>query len=786
MSGNIFFQVKTALNPRLPDVLSDLLPGGKVSGQEYICASLQGGAGKSCLTNLETGTGSDFATGDSWPDIIGLAAKIWNVRQYDAARELSRRYGLDTESQHKPKQAYAAFAPILPVPESAPEPPRSHFRYGQASMLWCYRDEQGQILGYVARFEQVGKEKVVLPLCYGRFGEQSPQWTWKALPEPRPLYGLHKLTSLPDDSPVLLVEGEKTADAGQEYFSQHVVLTWSGGAAAFEKIDFSPIYGRHILIWPDNDEPGFRAAIGIAKILEPHAQKKLRIVFPPDSLPEKWDIADPFPPECTLQQLLQQDLLVEEFICKAAGRYPVFAPLASTEQVQADAKEVELEDLTLKEWPKFSMKACPGLLGEFVRLATRDSEADPAAICITALVRFGAEVYGHALNQGPHIFVGETAHPPRLFAVICGNSSKARKGTSRYPVNRLFARDYCDPEDMKTWRPAPSARESGGPLSTGEGLAYQLREESPEERERWQRLHPHEPIREKDDKRLVIQDEEFASGLVCTKREGNTLSMGIRCFWDSGDYAPLTKNNPVVVKGAHISIITHITMQELAVALGDVQVVNGFGNRFLWICARRAKLVALPTRMAESEFAPMQRELWRLVSHAQKRGIMTMDAKARELWESVYPELSKEHTGLAGSIINRAEAQTLRLALIYALLDGQGHIDDKHLQAALAMWQYAQDSALYIFGGRSLDPLEEKILTVLQDGPITATELSARFNRHVPRERLQPLLQQLEAQQRISIVKQKGAGRPKLIISLREERELSEKRENSEKTEAST
>lgn len=93
-----------------------------------------------------------------------------------------------------------------------------------------------------------------------------------------------------------------------------------------------------------------------------------------------------------------------------------------------------------------------------------------------------------------------------------------------------------------------AARESSGPLSTGEGLAFHVREESDAERERWQAAHPEEVLREKGDKRLLVMDEEFASGLACTRREGNTLSMGIRSFWDSGDYAPLTKNNPITVR----------------------------------------------------------------------------------------------------------------------------------------------------------------------------------------------------------------------------------------------
>lgn len=564
MSANIFLEVKDGLQSRLPDVVQDLLPGGRISGREYLCGSLQGGSGDSCHTNLESGLGNDLATGGSWRDVIDLAAKVWNVRQGEAAKELAKRYGI------------------------------------------------GQGPG------------VCLPLQ-----QQS-------------------------------------------------------------------------------------------------------------------------------------------------------APVVQTQDTPQPADDPN--DLTIKEWPVFSWNACPGILGEFVKLATRDSEADPAAVCITALVRFCAEIYGHVPNKGPHIYIGETVHPPRLFAVICGNSSKARKGTSRHPVTKLFGREYCSIADLRERGVPLPARESGGPLSTGEGLAHHVRDETDEERERRQRQNPNEPVREKGDKRLMIQDEEFASGLACTKREGNTLSMGIRCFWDSGDYSPLTKNNPVSVKGAHINIITHITMQELAVCLGDVQAFNGFGNRFLWICARRSKLVALPTRMPETELAPLQRELWRVVAQAQKRGAMTMNASAAELWENLYPEISKEHTGLAGSIINRAEAQTLRLALVYALLDGKGIIDFPHLQSALALWQYAQDSALYIFGDRSVDPLEEKVLEVLKHGPLSATDLSAAFSRNIPKDRLQPLLQQLEAQRRISVthVKPNGRGRPRLIFSLHEIKGVNEENENNE------
>lgn len=762
MSRQLFDNVKAALAPRLPEVLAELLPGGRVSGREYVCASLQGDAGTSCSTSIDTGKGSDFATGESWGDVIALAAKVWSMRQGEAAQELARLYHIDAGQNAPPLRQPATFSVILPVPDAAPQPPRQHAQHGQASALWRYADGQGRTLGYVARFE-TPEGKVILPLCFGQYGTGRPQWVWKALPEPRPLYNLPSLAAAPADARVLLVEGEKTADVAQMLFPHCAVLTWSGGANAAGKADWSPLAGRAIIIWPDNDEPGFKAALEIAALLKSIAAS-VHIVLPPASLPEKWDVADSAPEGFDLHEALNAAMSAEDFCRSVSSR---MGSLATAIQVDT-APPPDTDDLTLKEWPRFSWDACPGLLGDFVRLATRNSEADPAAVCITALVRFGAEVYsyGGRSGLGPHFYIGETIHPPRLFAVICGNSSKARKGTSRHPVTKLFGREHCQSADLKGWGVALPARESGGPLSTGEGLAYHVRDESDEERERHQRQNPNEPIREKGDKRLIILDEEFASGLACTKREGNTLSMGIRCFWDSGDYAPLTKNNPVTVRAAHISILTHITMQELAVCLGEVQAVNGFGNRFLWICARRAKLVPLPARMPDAELAPLQRELWRLVGFAQRRGTMTMTPPAVALWESLYTELSQEHSGLAGSIINRAEAQTLRLALIYALLEGAERIAENHLQAALAMWNYAQESALYIFGNKAADPVEQKILALLESGEKTGTEVNKYFGGHVSKERLQTVLEELAARQRISLTKYNSGGRPRLVISL--------------------
>ena len=98
MNADFFQAAKRRLQPRIADIVQALLPGGRVVGKEYCCASIQGGSGQSCRTNLETGIGSDFATGETWQDVIALASKVLNLNQYAAAKELEARYAVANHS----------------------------------------------------------------------------------------------------------------------------------------------------------------------------------------------------------------------------------------------------------------------------------------------------------------------------------------------------------------------------------------------------------------------------------------------------------------------------------------------------------------------------------------------------------------------------------------------------------------------------------------------------------------------------------------------------------------
>ncbi len=296
----LFATVRQELDGRLAEAVPSLLPGGRIRGREYVCGSIAGGPGESCRTNLDTGVGSDFATGDTWPDIIGLAAKVWDVRPREAAERLAGRYGIvsgrhPAQSSRNTQQKHKGTGTLIPIPANAPELPKAHYRLGIPAARWLYTDAAGKILFYVFRFETRDRGKVILPLCLCSFPDGTLEWQWSAWPAPRPLYTLHNLVSAEKNVPVLLVEGEKTADAAQLLFPDYMCTTWSGGCQAVHKTDFSPLRGRDVVIWPDNDKAGWGAAKKLVNIVS-SVGAVVRVVSLPPALPPKWDLADE-PPE---------------------------------------------------------------------------------------------------------------------------------------------------------------------------------------------------------------------------------------------------------------------------------------------------------------------------------------------------------------------------------------------------------------------------------------------------------------------------------------------------------
>jgi Protein of unknown function (DUF3987) len=227
-------------------------------------------------------------------------------------------------------------------------------------------------------------------------------------------------------------------------------------------------------------------------------------------------------------------------------------------------------------------------------------------------------------------------------------------------------------------------------------------------------------------------------------REGNILSPILRDAWDGNRLAPMTKNSPLVATGAHISIIAHITRDELLRYFTTTEQTNGFGNRFAWFFVRRAREIPTPTGCPDEILNPLIEKLGDSVSFARKVGVMHRDDEAEAIWTRVYHALSAERDGLVGALLARAEPQVMRFACNYALLDSSNTVQSSHLKAALKLWAYSEQSAQYIFGELRGDPGVDKTLEALkQSGRLTSTDIYNLFGRHADRNEVDRVIREL-------------------------------------------
>lgn len=387
-------------------------------------------------------------------------------------------------------------------------------------------------------------------------------------------------------------------------------------------------------------------------------------------------------------------------------------------------------------WPRpLRDEAFQGIAGEVVGAIEPHTEADPAALLITFL-----EFAGNVIGRGPHAVVESARHGTNLNAVLVGESSKSRKGSSESRVRELFVR--ADPE----WS---GSRIMSG-LSSGEGLVWHVRDSTEDETDQGV-----------EDKRLLVIESEFASVLKVMERQTNTLSTFIRQAWDSGDLRLMTKNSPAVATGAHVSILGHISKNELKRHLTETEMGNGFANRFLWMCVRRARI--LPEGGGEPAYEKLVPRLQDALDGAQGLNVIARDEKARRVWAEIYPELSAGKSGLSGAVIARAEAQVLRLSVLYAALDGSDVIRLPHQNAALAVWDYSEESALHIFGDSLGDPIADRILAALRTEDMTRTDIFMMFKKNIRSALITQALNLLLRENKVRYETRKTDGRSAIV-----------------------
>lgn len=267
------------------------LPGGAFRGQEYVCANINGGQGRSFSINIKTGAWADFSDDIKGGDTISFYAAKHGLSQGDAVKRLASQFGIMDDRPIIKTVSPSEF--LCSPPEGAPSPKIS----GYPEMVHKYHNADGRTAFYVARYNRNGK-KSFKPYSWDN---TSKSWLTKAFPEPRPLYNLHLLAKH-TDAQVIVVEGETSADAINKIVPDKIVaVTWPNGANSVSKADLSPLHGRNVVLWPDADAPGNQAMEQIAsKIL---GKSKIKVVDT-TNLAEGYDAANLIQDGFTYENLL--------------------------------------------------------------------------------------------------------------------------------------------------------------------------------------------------------------------------------------------------------------------------------------------------------------------------------------------------------------------------------------------------------------------------------------------------------------------------------------------------
>src|SRR6516162_5266145 len=417
-----------------------------------------------------------------------------------------------------------------------------------------YRDEAGELLFQVVRFDPKG------------FRQRRPNghggWTWNLQGTRRIPYRLPELMkSVAAGQAIYIPEGEKDVD---NLIAIGVAATTNPGGIKKWRPEYSGyLRGADVVVLPDNHAEGREHGEQVVASLRGIAKRirTLDIGKHWAECPNKGDISDWLAAGGTVEQFKAMvDALPE-----ATGDNPISGAPSIAQVESPSAKPA---------WPEMDNAAYYGLAGDVVRALKPHTEADPVAVLIQFLT-----CAGNIIGNCPYYQVEGTRHHANLFAVLVGESSKARKGTSWDRISGIVK--IAD----DNWY---SERTRGG-LSSGEGFIDPVRDEIKKYNAKdkiWETVDPGVA-----DKRLMITEPEFAGVLAVTERHGNTLSALVRKAWDGGILATMTRSNPLRATGAHISIIGHVTEDELRARLTCTDAANGFANRYLFPLVKRSKVL---------------------------------------------------------------------------------------------------------------------------------------------------------------------------------------------------
>ena len=352
-----------------------------------------------------------------------------------------------------------------------------------------------------------------------------------------------------------------------------------------------------------------------------------------------------------------------------------------------------------------------GVAGGAVECILPETEACAEAILIQFLVSAG-----NLFGSRPHFFVGPKAHRCNLYSCLVGPSS-CGKGSAWDAIRWLLDEAGV----MAASKPTLTG------MTSGEGVIAELKESGGQ---------------------VLAVESEFSRTLNNMNRDGNSLDAILRQAFEDTTLRVPTKNAPLTVENAHLSVIAHIPEKELRRKMNSDLLENGFAGRFLWAHAYLHQLKHNGGNFdaVRVELEPHRERLTLAVEFAGRLNethVYRRDPETDALWESVYPRLRVRTPDTFGAATSKAAPMTMRLAVIFAVLDRQWEVYLSHLESALAVWDYCEATAKALFGDGVSDAKMAKLLAALEACPDGMHRTKIRrevFKSHIGGDELNRLL----------------------------------------------
>jgi len=618
-------------------------------------------------------------------------------------------------------------------------------RHGERSGWWTYHNAAGEPVMLVVRFNTEADQgspgskpcKTFRPVARVKDG-----WIFGDPPGLIPLYHLPSLLEASPDTPVVVCEGEKAADAAKA--CGLLATTSAHGAKSASKTDWSPLQGRVVWVLPDHDDAGEKYAEDVARLAYAAGARSVRIIRLAghwSDLPKGGDMAD-------VLELEGGD-----------GN-------AVREAVEALAKETEPEDAPIQTGPArfvpFPVDVLPEPIRSYVVRGSKALCCDSSFIALPMLSGLAS-----AIGNTHRIQLKRSwTEPSIVWTAIVGESGTVKSPALELALGAVRNRQHRamkeHAERMEAWD-IDHARWEVANLKWKKNAAKASSIEDPPGAPK----KPTCPRTWTDDttvEALVSKLQENPRGLLMIRDElsgwfnfdryngskgGGDAAKWLEVFGGRSLIVDRKTSGTEYVPRASVSIAGGIQPETLNRALGKEHLENGLAARLLYAMPPRK-----PKRWTEDDIDEHTKaavegvfdRLYDLESEINTEGdpeprLVMLNSEAKRVWVQFVNEHGveqAERVGEEAAAWSKLEGYAARLVLVIHLtrvaasdssLTNPSEVDEASMAAGIVLVRWFAGEAERVYASLTAsdeDRERDRLLEWIgaRDGPVTARDLT--------------------------------------------------------------